>query len=370
MTQSGSIRLVPSYAKIGAAPTGAASGRTWARRNRGELETVQIAVLIPEGRSAELLPADVRARLERLGAVERATGTTSDLIEQAPALLAEAEALIAGPGTPSLQEDWLDAARRLKFIGYCTGSVRGIIPPTIFGRGIRLVHNAPVIADAVAEFSIGLILLWLRRYHIQDREFRAGKPWKAMQAESGRLLAGRPVGVVGAGYVAQRHIRLLLAFGARVRVYDPYLAPERAAELGVEKATLEQVFGECEVIAVHAPKTSETYRMINAEILSRIQPNAILIQNSRSWVMDQEALLRELQTGRFYAAFDVFDKEPPPPDSPFFQLDNVLLTPHMAGKARSTPGKLGHAIVDELERFQRGEPLRQEILPEKYDQLA
>jgi phosphoglycerate dehydrogenase-like enzyme len=331
---------------------------------------MRITILIPDTTYAQLYPPDVQARLEALGPVVHATGGKEALGAQAPALLAGAEALLTGPGTPSLQEEWLDAAPNLKIIGYSTGSVRGIIPPTIFQRGIRLFHNAPVIADAVAEFSIGLALLWLRRYHIQDRQFRAGVPWKEIQAAPGRLLAGRWAGLVGAGYVAQRHIRLLLAFGAHVRVYDPYLTPERAAELGVEKATLEQVFGESEIIAVHAPKTPETYRMINADILARIQPDAILIQNSRAWAMDQEALLRELQTGRFVAALDVFDKEPLAADSPFFQLDNVLLTPHMAGKARSTPGKLGHALVDELERYQRGEPLRQEILAEKYDQLA
>ncbi len=331
---------------------------------------MQVAVLIPDTTYAQLFPRDVHDRILGLGSVKQAMGDTAALAEQAPALLAQADILLAGPGTPSLKEEWLDGAPELKIIGYATGSVRGIIPPTIYRRGIRLVHNAPVIADAVAEFSIGLALLWLRRYHIQDRQFRAGLPWKEMQAAHGRLLAGRWAGLVGAGYVAQRHIRLLLAFGAHVRVYDPYLSSARAAELGVEKATLEQVFGESEIIAVHAPKTPETYRMINADLLARIQPDAILIQNSRAWAMDQDALLRELQTGRFSAALDVFDQEPLPPDSPFFQLDNVLLTPHMAGKARSTPGKLGHALVDELERFQRGEPLRQEILADRYDQLA
>ncbi|MFI5268499.1 MAG: hydroxyacid dehydrogenase [Chloroflexota bacterium] len=331
---------------------------------------MHVAILIPDTTYAQLYPSDVQARLQSLGAVQQASGNSAALAAQAPALLAQADILLAGPGTPSLQEDWLDGAPNLKLIAYSTGSVRGIIPPTIFRRGIRLVHNAPVIADAVAEFSIGLALLWLRRYHIHDQQFRSGVPWKQIQAAPGRLLAGRWAGLVGAGYVAQRHIRLLLAFGAHVRVYDPYLTPERAAELGVEKATLEQVFGESEIIAVHAPKTPETYRMINADILARIQPEAILIQNSRAWAMDQDALLRELQTGRFYAALDVFDKEPLTLDSPFFQLDNVLLTPHMAGKARSTPGKLGHALVDELERFQHGEPLQQEILAEKYEQLA
>jgi len=97
----------------------------------------------------------------------------------------------------------------------------------------------------------------------------------------GHLLAAQTVGLVGSGYVAQRHIRLLRAFGPRIRVADPFLTEERAQELGVERASMEQVFGECTVIAVHVPKTPETHHLIGADLLRRIQPGAVLIQTSR-----------------------------------------------------------------------------------------
>jgi len=248
--------------------------------------------------------------------------------------------------------------------------VCGIIPTSIYARGITLCHAAPIIADSVAEFCISLELLWLRRPHIMDRQLKAGVPWREVGQFTGSLLAARRVGLVGSGYVAQRHIRLLLAFGATVRVADPYLSAERAAELGVERASLEEVFGESDIIAIHAPKTTETHHLITADLLVRIKPDAILIQNARSWVVDQEALLRELQTGRFVAAIDVFDQEPQPPDSPFFALDNVIVTPHAAGHSRDSHERQGLAMVEEIERFSRSEPLRYAIAAERYELLA
>ena len=334
---------------------------------------MQIVTLIPDGRYRSMITEETDRKLDALGAVKRARGDGKAVAAQAPALLSEADVLLTGWGSPALTEEWLDGARQLKLICHCAGSVRGIVPPTIFARGIKLAHAAPIIADAVAEFCIGLELLWLRKLHQVNWRLRSTGNWNEMKTfglEHGHLLQVQQVGVVGSGYVAQRHIRLLRAFGARVRVADPYLTAERAAELGVERASMEQVFGESDVIAVHAPKTPETHHLISADLLARIKPGAILIQTSRSWVMDEQALLRELQTGRFFAAVDVFDKEPQPPDSPFYQLDNVVVSPHLAGATVESYARQGQEMAAEVARFQRGEPLRYQIVAERYDQMA
>lgn len=133
---------------------------------------------------------------------------------------------------------------------------------------------------------------------------------------------------------------------------------------------MDEVFGECDIIAVHVPKTPATHHLIGADLLRRIRPGAILVQNSRSWVLDQEALLAELHTGRFFAALDVFDQEPQPADSPFFRLPNVIVTPHMAGATRESYARQGQAIAEEIARFLAGQPLQYAIAPERYDQMA
>ena len=332
----------------------------------------RIATLIPDASYRSMITAETDERLDALGDVQRAKGDRQAVTQQAPALLHTAEVLLTGWGTPALQEAWLEQAPALKLICHCAGSVRGIIPTSVFPRGIALAHAAPIIADAVAEFCIGLELLWLRGIHQIDRGLKASGDWGAMKRKGleGRLLAAQTVGLVGSGYVAQRHIRLLRAFGPRLRVADPFLTEERARELGVERASMEQVFGECMVIAVHVPKTPETRHLIGADLLRRIQPGAVLIQTSRSWVMDQEALLRELATGRFSAAIDVFDQEPQPADSPFYRFDNVIVTPHIAGGTKESYAHQGLAMAEEIERFSRGEPLRYQIQAYRFDQMA
>jgi phosphoglycerate dehydrogenase-like enzyme len=332
----------------------------------------RIATLIPDANYRSMITPETDERLNALGDIERACGDRQAVTQQAPALLREAEVILTGWGTPALQEAWLEQAPNLQLICHCAGSVRGIVPPSVFQRGVALAHAAPIIADAVAEFCIALELLLLRRIHEIDRELKATGDWGAMKrlGLEGHLLAAQTVGLVGSGYVAQRHIRLLRAFGPRIRVADPFLTEERARELGVERASMEQVFGECSVIAVHVPKTPETRQLVRADLLERIRPGAVLIQTSRSWVMDQEALLRELATGRFYAALDVFDQEPQPADSPFYRFDNVVVTPHIAGGSKESYARQGLAMVEEIERFRRGEPLRYQIQPDRFDQMA
>lgn len=332
----------------------------------------RIATLIPDANYRSMITPETDERLNALGDIARASGDRQAVTQQTPDLLRGAEVVLTGWGTPALQETWLEQSPNLKLICHCAGSVRGIIPPSVFQRGVALAHAAPIIADAVAEFCIALELLLLRRIHQIDRELKATGDWGAMKRMGleGHLLAAQTVGLVGSGYVAQRHIRLLQAFGPRIRVADPFLTEERARELGVERASMEQVFGECTVIAVHVPKTPETRQLVRADLLQRIRPGAVLIQTSRSWVMDQEALLRELATGRFYAALDVFDQEPQPADSPFYQFDNVVVTPHIAGGSKESYARQGLAMVEEIERFWRGEPLRYRIQPDRFDQMA
>lgn len=333
-------------------------------------DPMRIAVLIPDDRYRSMLTPEADAAMEGLGAVERGHGTTRDLVDEAPRLLPHAGALFTGWGAPPLTEALLDEAADLRIILHCAGSVRSIIPTSVFDRGITVCHAAAIIADAVAEFCLLQELLLLRGVHKMDARLKAGVPWREAGEYPSRLLQVRLVGIVGSGYVAQRHIRLLHAFDAKIRVSDPYMSVEKAARLGVEPIDLDRLFAESEVICVHAPKIAETHRMITATHLASIRPGAVLVQTSRSWVMDQEALLRELRTGRFLASLDVFDEEPQPANSPFFQLDNVVVTPHRAGHTIDSQRRQGAAMVEELGRYLRGEPLQYRIDPETYDQLA
>jgi len=140
--------------------------------------------------------------------------------------------------------------------------------------------------------------------------------------------------------------------------------------LGVRKVGLAELLTHCPVVSLQAPSTQETYHMIGARELSLLQDGAILINTARSWLVDQEALLAELQSGRIQAALDVFDQEPLPVDHPFRQLDNVFLTPHVAAATFQARQRQGQIVVEEVRRFFSGQPLQYQVTLEKLAIMA
>jgi len=331
----------------------------------------RIAFLMPEARRAQVFTPAALDRLRALGEVVAPEGDSKAVATQLPDILPGVDACLTGWGTPRLDPELLAKADRLRIIAHSAGSIKSIVPIEAFDRNVVVCHAADVIAEAVSECTLALILTGLRRFHLMDQAMKAGRSWaEASRVHRGRQLAGKTVGLVGCGYVARRVVGLLKPFGVRILVYDPYLSAERAAELGVTPTSLDAVFAESDVVSNHAPITPETRHLIGARQLALLREGAVFVNTARAWAIDQEALLRELQTGRFWAALDVFEPEPLPEDSPLLKLDNVFLTPHQAGHTVDTNHKQGMAMVEELERFFAGEPLRYRVAREAYAIMA
>ncbi len=279
-------------------------------------------------------------------------------------------ALITGWGTPEITPAVLAAAGDLRIIAHSAGSVRRLIPKAALERGIAVTHAAPMIAEAVAEFTVFGMLLGLRWPHRQNAWMHEGRPWSECRATGGNLLEAQRVGLIGCGYVAQRVIRKLQGFGMPIAVYDPYLPDERAAALNVTRVSLEELFSTCRVIANHAPTTPETDGMVTAKHFKLLQDGGVFINNARARAVNQDDMIAELATGRIRAVLDVFNPEPLLPDSPLRGMDNVFLTPHMAGLSDDTRLRQGAAMVAELERFLADEALHFPITVETYDRMA
>jgi phosphoglycerate dehydrogenase-like enzyme len=246
-----------------------------------------------------------------------------------------------------------------------------MLPPPVFTHNIAVTHAAVAIAPAVAEMTLALILTSLRNIPKLDQLMKTGGAW----AEGAALgmsqeLVGNRVGIIGAGYTGRCVIKLLKALDVDVWVYDPYLTAQRAAELAVHRATLEDLLAQCPIVTMQAPPTAETRHMIGAHELALLQDGALLINTARSHLVDQDALLAVLRTGRIRAALDVYDQEPLPLDHPFRQLDNVLLTPHVAGASVQARLRQGQTIVEEIQRFIAGEPLRYGVTAEMLETMA
>ena len=282
-----------------------------------------------------------------------------------------AEVVITGWGSPTFDATVLAAADRLRLIAHSAGSIKHLLPPAVFERGVAVTHAAGAIAPAVAEMSLLLTMLMLRQAHKMDRSLKASEPWAAASGGfMGQELAGQRVGVIGAGYTGRCFIQLVRAVGAEVWVYDPYLSTERAAALGVQAVALDALLAGCRIVSLQAPSTAETHHMLGRRELGLLPDGAILVNTARSWLVDEAALVDELSSGRIQAALDVFDQEPLPEDHPLRGLDNVFLTPHVAGASVQARRRQGQTMVDEIRRYAAGEPLRYRVTWEMLDTMA
>jgi phosphoglycerate dehydrogenase-like enzyme len=184
--------------------------------------------------------------------------------------------------------------------------------------------------DSTCEMTWALVLGAVRQLEAQTARLRAGQ-WRAAQPQVlGGVLHGETLGLIGLGEIGGRVARVGQAFGMRVLAWSPNLSPERAAPHGVTAVDLETLLEQSKVLSLHLVPSAQTRHLLNAERLARMRADAILVNTSRSALIDHAALCAALQAGRpGLAALDVFDTEPLPLDDPLRQLPNALLTPHL-----------------------------------------
>jgi phosphoglycerate dehydrogenase-like enzyme len=243
-------------------------------------------------------------------------------------LAAGADVLLTSWGTPHLDKElWADG-NGPKVVAHAAGSVKNLIDPVILEQGVAVFSAGPRIAWSVGEYCLAAMLTLARRLPRFDQAIRQGG-WK-QTAFRGHELAGAKVGIIGASSTARALITLLKPFGCDLVVYDPYLKPERAEELGVRIAALEETL-QSTFVSIHVPNVPETKGMITRKLIEQLPDEAIVINSSRGPAVDQQALLDHVLDGRLYAALDVYDPEPPSFDATILEAPNLLLSPHIAG---------------------------------------
>lgn len=285
-------------------------------------------------------------------------------------LIAGKDIVITGWGAPVFTDEVLAAANKLKLIAHSAGTIKRLLPPPVFADGRRVTHAAAAMAIPVAETTLLLILLCLRRFHKIDRAFKEEGWAPARALTPGTELAGTRIGIIGAGHTGREVIKKLNAVDAVLWLYDPYLSESAAAAMGIRKVDLETLLRECPVVTLQAPATAETYRMLGAEQFGWMQDGAIFINTARPRLVDQNALLAELQSGRISAALDVFETEPLPNESLFRQLDNVIITPHVASVTHQARHRQGTIITDEVTSFLQDGKLRFEVTRAMLETMA
>jgi len=285
---------------------------------------------------------------ERLHAVADVLGEITEFgSADAQSLLAKADVLVTGWGAPPIDAAVLAGAPRLRAVVHAGGSVTE--DAAILDRGI--VVSSATCADAlpVAEYTLAMILLANKDVRSMAQRYRAERrPLDLVDDYPATGNFGRTVGIVGASRVGRRVLRLLTSFDLHLLLADPDVTDADAAELGAEHVDLPVLFQRSNVISLHAP---ETPGLVSAELLATMPDGATLINTSAGALIDHDALLRHLRTGRISAVLDVTEPDLPAADSPLWDLPNVLLTPHAAGALGTELARLGEYAVDEIERL-------------------
>ena len=293
--------------------------------------------LLPEGFTIEILSKDQERRVEQL--------------EQADFLMGFLR------GMPLRPDDYPHLGK-IKLIQLLSAGYDGIDIERLRQSGIPLCNNGGANSYAVSEHAILLMLAVYRRLPALDRLVRAGQ-WKSSKLgeEQEHELAGKTIGIVGAGMIGRTIARRLSGFEVKLLYYDPVrLPPGDEAKLGMTYRELDDLLRQSDVVSLHAPGGAATDKLMNAETIGLLPRGAVLVNAARGSLVDEDALIAALQSGQLFAAgLDVFRSEPKF-DTRLAALPNVFLTPHMGSATIETRNAMGHRALDNIAAVLAGKP--------------
>jgi D-3-phosphoglycerate dehydrogenase len=265
-------------------------------------------------------------RKKRVNVYELPPGSNEENLME---LIDEADGLITR-GSIRITREMMERSPRLKAVGVHGMGCDHVDLKAAEELG-KVVCNTPdALTVTVAEMTLALTLAAARNVVAADKAVRVGQ-WNRKYGDLiGLELAGKTVGIVGMGRIGTATAKHLRAFDAEVVYWSRTRKPEAERELGVTWMELDELLKACDVVSLHVPGTAETHHLIGERELGLMKQGVILVNMARGMVMDEDALIRALRSGKIRAAaLDVFEKEPLSPDSPLMKMDNVILTPHL-----------------------------------------
>ncbi len=276
----------------------------------------------------------------------------ADRGELLAALAAGVDAVLIRSAT-KMDAEAIAAAKGLKVIARAGVGLDNVEIPAATAAGVMVVNAPTSNIVSAAELAITLLLASARFVSPAHAALRNGK-W-ARSKYTGAEIFDKTLGIVGFGRIGQLVAARMQAFGMDVVAYDPYLAPARAAQLNVRLVDLDELLRVSDFITIHLPKTKETANLIGEEALKKVKPTVRIINAARGGVLDEAALYTALKEGRVAGAgLDVFATEPCT-DSPLFELDNVVATPHLGASTDEAQERAGIAVAVSVRKALAGE---------------
>jgi phosphoglycerate dehydrogenase-like enzyme len=332
----------------------------------------KLAFAMAADKTRHVFDAEALARLARSCDIVRDAPLEELSSPEARSVLRQIDILVTGWGCPMVTADVVRAAPGLKLIAHAAGTVKFTLDHAVYDAGIKVTHAADANAVPVAEFTLAAIIFANKRvFELRDR-YRADPGRRSSYALMDEPIGNyhRTIGLVGASRIGRKVARLLRGFDFTVLINDPFVKPGDPVLEGAELVDLDTLMGRSDVVSIHAPALPTTRAMIGASQLRLMKDGAAFINTARGAVVDEAALIAELQTGRIHAVIDVTDPEIPLAESPLYSLPNVFLTPHVAGAVGTERLRLGEMAIEEIERFVTGERMEFEIEPALLERLA
>ena len=268
------------------------------------------------------------------------------------AAVAGAAALVIRSAT-RVTAEVLDAGRDLVAVGRAGVGLDNVDIPAATRRGVMVVNAPESNILSAAEHAVALLLAQARNIPQSHAALVKGR-WERSKWE-GVELHGKTLGILGLGHVGSLVAQRAAAFGMRLTAYDPYVTADRARTMGVELLGLEELFSSADFVSIHLPKSAETIGLVGKELLAKAKPGIRIVNTARGAILDEEALADAIASGQVAgAALDVFSTEPCT-SSPLFELDQVVVTPHLGASTAEAQDKAGEQIAEQIVLALRGE---------------
>ncbi len=297
-------------------------------------------------------PESVKASLEAVAGLERHVYTKEDTED-----FSDVEYIFSTWGMPHFTVSEIKSRfPRLKGLFYAAGTVQGFAREFL-ECGVRVYSAWAANAIPVAEYTVAQIILANKGFFPSQRLASVGKRDEAIKVFSnykGNFNA--TIGIIGCGMIGSLVCEMLKAYQLRVLAFDPFLSDERAEALGVLKVSLDELFSRCEVVSNHLANNAQTVGILKGEHFEKMLPYATFINTGRGAQVVEEDLIRVLEARPdLTALLDVTYPEPPEENSPFYRLDNCILTPHIAGSSSDEVHRMAEYMLEEFKN------------PEKYE---
>ncbi|MBO0854765.1 MAG: phosphoglycerate dehydrogenase [Nocardia sp.] len=258
------------------------------------------------------------------------------------AAVPDADAILVRSAT-TVDAEVLEAGKNLKIVARAGVGLDNVDVPAATERGVMVVNAPTSNIHTAAEHAVTLLLSAARQIPAADATLRE-HTWQRGKF-NGVEIFGKTVGVIGLGRIGQLFAARLAAFETKIVAYDPYVSPARAAQLGIELLSLDELLGRADLISVHLPKTPETKGLLSKEKLALTKPGVIIVNAARGGLVDEQALADAITSGHVRAAgLDVYATEPCT-DSPLFELPQVVVTPHLGASTSEAQDRAGTDVA-------------------------